>query len=127
MVNCNIIFIKFIAFSKMANMTFWNNVFFPEVALVFVALFDSLVVKSLINLPVKKIYTGRVLMHFATGKFTACILSWVTYVEYSIYEEDQKQNILIITENYLCCLFAFNLWHKSGMRSVEIYTWKPEI
>lgn len=34
-------------------------------------------------------------MYFDPGKFTACIPSWATYVEYSIYEEDKKQDILI--------------------------------
>lgn len=76
-------------------MTFWNNVFFPEEAVVLVAVFDSLVVKRLINLPVKESYTERVLMHFAPGKFTGCRPSWVTSVEYSIYDEDKKQDILI--------------------------------
>lgn len=53
------------------------------------------VVKSLINLPVKERYTERVLMHIPTGKFTGCVLSSVAYVEYSIYDEDKKPNILI--------------------------------
>lgn len=35
-------------------MAIWNNVFFPEVAVVLQALFDSLVVKSLINMTVKE-------------------------------------------------------------------------
>lgn len=87
-------------------MTFWNNVFFPEVAVVLVALLDSLVVKSLINLSVKERYTERVLMHFVTGKFTGCVPSWVTYVEYSIYDEYKKQDILINNWKFLMLPFC---------------------
>lgn len=103
--NGNIMSIKSVAYSKMVNMTFWNYVFFPEVALVLGALSDSLVVKSLINLPVKKRYTVRVLMYFDPGKFIACAPSWVTYVEYSIYEEDKKQDILI--SNWKLLMLSF--------------------
>lgn len=69
--------------------------FLKRIYSAFVALFDSLVVKSLINLSVKERHTERVLMCFATGKFPGCVPSWVTYVEYSIYDEDKKQNIFI--------------------------------
>ena len=87
-------FIQSLVLSKTANMAFWNNVFFPEMAVVLEALFDSLVVESLINMPVKERYTERVLMHFTTGKFAGCVPSWVTYVQYSIYDV-KNQDILI--------------------------------
>lgn len=78
-------------------MAFWNNInaFFPEMAVILEAVFDSLVVKSLINMPAKERYAERVVMHFATRKFTSYVPSWVTYVEYSIYDEVENQDILI--------------------------------
>lgn len=102
-------FIKSLILSKTANMAFWSNInaLFPEMAVVLQSVFDSLVVvKSLINMPVKERYTERVVMCFATGKFTSYVSSWVTYVEYSIYDEIKNQDMLICKWRLLMLSFC---------------------
>lgn len=71
------------------------------------ALFDSLgEKKGVINMPLKKKYTERALMHFAIRKFTWCVPSWVTCIEYSIYDEFKNQDILVCKWKLLMLSFC---------------------
>lgn len=62
--------------------------------------------KGAINMPLKERYTERAFMHFAVRKFTWCVPSWVTYVEYSIYDDFKNQDILVCKWKLLMLSFC---------------------